>query len=240
MKKLRIIQHLLVLSFMVAMLAACGRDCDGNGQLTPIGTVGFDNAVVHGRAYLIVNSDGSMEAYDETAYYNKKLNMLLALVIPSAIAQSASVPITYTNSASITYSISTAGLLPNPTQDASNILDLGSLSLSTLDDNKLKVCGTGGTTKCTKAFIRFYTTGTMAGFTNASDGYGVPVTSGSQTIGLGVANAIKVQEITIGSTKNRIVLADFPSPTYPLKADMSNAGAGTYTMTLVMEYALSL
>lgn len=223
---------ILQLVLMVAMMTACGKG--GGSQSPPVDVPVSDGSIVRGRAYLIVNSDGTIDYYDETAYTKK---FLLNLLISSAYAATASVPITYVNAAAVQYTITPSFGSPTLTGDE---LDLGTIGLATIDDNSLKVCGAGGNTKCTKAIIRLYTTGTSAGFIHSTDGYSVPVLSGGNEIGLGAANAVIVQQVTIASNKNRLRLSDFPAPTYPVKADMSNAGAGSYSMTLVMEYVLAL
>ena len=91
---------------------------------------------------------------------------------------------------------------------------------------------------------RTYTTGVAgAGIWNAADGYGAPLTTGSpaSTIGLGTTGAVNVQSYTIPSNKNVLNLSDFTgSPKYTFAADFTNAGAGTYSTTLVIEYGLSL
>ena len=97
--------------------------------------------------------------------------------------------------------------------------------------------------------IRIYTTGTApgytggltAGFINTNDTYGVPVYTGAQNAdtqaGL-VSGAAPVQSISIPSSHHIVSIGDFSSTTYPVTADMSNAGAGAYAMVLVVEYLL--
>jgi hypothetical protein len=126
-------------------------------------------------------------------------------------------------------------------------LNLGILSISALKDNDLRVCGTNGKTKCTKAIVRMYTTGQAgAGLWNTLDGYGAPLKAGlsgnpMQTTGLNAVAAVTLQEYTIPSTKNVLNLSDLSQATsYAIEADFSNAGAGSYQTTIVLEYGLAL
>ncbi len=126
-------------------------------------------------------------------------------------------------------------------------LSFGQLIVSSLRDNNLKVCGSSGKTKCTKAYIRIYTKGVAgAGMWNATDGYGAPITAtlgtnAPQTVGLNQAAAAVVLQVSIAGNKNVFRLSDFGvSPDFKIDSDFSNAGAGTYSTTLVVEYGLSL
>ena len=122
--------------------------------------------------------------------------------------------------------------------------NFGTLQLANLQDNQLKVCGTNGKTKCGTAMIRIYTTGTSgAGLWNADDQYGAPITAGKSTlapVGLNASGAAIVQQISIPANKHVLTLQDFASPKYAMEVDFTQAGTGTYSSTLVIEYALGL
>ena len=198
--------------------------------LPQVGTPDDDGAVVKGRAIYTVDNERS------TALHR----FIYGLARPSAYAASGSTPITYTNAGSTNFAINVANFQPG--DYTGSTLSLGSVALSNLNDNSLKVCGTQGNTKCTKAAIRVYTTGSVAGFVNTSDLYGAPVYAGtlnpSQTVGLNAVGSVQVQTLTIPSSKNTVKLSDFPSPTYSVNADFGNAGSGSYAMTFVVEYVL--
>lgn len=123
------------------------------------------------------------------------------------------------------------------------IVDFGFIGLSSLDDNNLNVCGPKGNEHCGTALIRMYTTGTAgAGLWNDVDQFGAPISVGepSQVVGLGSAGAVVLQKISIPKSKHVVRLSDFaPVPRYSVKSDFSDAGAGNYTTTLVIEYALA-
>jgi hypothetical protein len=126
-------------------------------------------------------------------------------------------------------------------------LTFGQLIVSSLRDNNLKVSGTNGKTKCTKAYIRIYTKGTAgAGMWNAADGYGAPITAAlgmnaAQSVGLNQAGAAVVLQANVAANKNVFRLSDFGvAADFRIDSDFSNAGAGTYSTTLVVEYGLSL
>lgn len=159
----------------------------------------------------------------------------------AASALSSNQTITVTNSPSSNLTVDNS--LFSVPAISSTLLDFGFLSISALKDNNLKVCGAGGNQKCTTAFIRMYTTGTTgAGLYNTVDGYGAPITAGQSTlavVGLGTAGAATMQSFTITSPKNVINLSDFTNPKYNVKIDFSNAGAGSYSSTLVVEYGLA-
>jgi hypothetical protein len=92
--------------------------------------------------------------------------------------------------------------------------------------------------------IRVYTTGNVAGFVNIDDQYGAPVYAGTLTpttaVGLNAAGAVNTATDTIPSSTHVLNLAAaFPSANYNVTSDFSNAGAGSYSMSFVMEYALS-
>ena len=163
----------------------------------------------------------------------------------SVMANPTNIPVSVIVSPNATLTVDSSGFAVPPISEA--ILDFGDIALTDVRDNSLRVCGTDGKTKCTKAVIRMYTTGVAgAGIWNAADGYGAPLlaklTGGTvQTVGLGSANAVTVQSITIPNNKNNIRFSDFTqTPNYEIGADFTNAGAGSYSTTLVVEFGLSL
>lgn len=153
-----------------------------------------------------------------------------------------SVNVTYVNAASVNFTINTAAFTAGAI--TGDTLSLGHVDLATLSDNNLKVCGAGGNQKCLKAIIRVYTTGSTTGFVQTTDLYGAPVFAGTLNpavpIGLNSAGNVQVQLFNIAANKNKVKLSDFPSPNYVVTSDFSNAGSGSYAMTFVVEYALSL
>jgi hypothetical protein len=227
------------IAFMsLVLLSACGGSPNVVSEvpqpLPPIEIPGPDNVVVHGRAVVVISNE------QETAF----MNLFNRFIVPRAYASTGSTTVTYTNAASTNFTISVAGLAPtfSPTFTG-DTLNLGSVVLSGLNDNNLKVCNPGGNTKCTQAIIRVYTTGSTAGFVHTTDLYGAPVYTGtlnpSTAVGLNAGGSVQTQLFAIGSTVHKVVLADFPSPTYAVTSDFSNAGAGPYSMTYVVEYALA-
>jgi hypothetical protein len=154
------------------------------------------------------------------------------------------IPISVINAPNVSMTVNSSGLVLPPITNAP--LSFGELSLSGLTDNNLRVCGNNGKTKCTTAVIRIYTTGTpKSGMWNA-DGYGMPITASlgngkTVDVGLDQAGAAVVQTVTIPSGKNVFRLSDFNvTPLYKIFSDFTEAGAGTYSTTLVVEYGLSL
>ncbi len=127
------------------------------------------------------------------------------------------------------------------------IVDFGFLAIGSLTDNNLHVCGPNGHSPCGTAVIRTYTTGTSGpGIWNGVDNYGAPITAALAgtppigNVGLDVAGAVVLQSVAIPPSKHILTLSDFaPTPRYNYKADFTNAGAGTYSTTIVVEYVLA-
>jgi hypothetical protein len=222
--------------FIAFALSACGP---GLGQeenrpgpnpvLPPVGVTEDDGAVVHGRAMVEVSSNQATI-----------LVRLWDMLITQARAATGTTTVTYNNVASTNFSIDVASL--GAAGFSGDTLSLGSVSLASLDDNHLKVCNPGGNTKCTKAAIRVYTTGSVAGFVHTVDLYGVDVFAGALNpntpVGLNAGGSVEVQTYTIPNSKKRLKMIEFPSPTYSISSDFSNGGSGDYSMTLVVEYIL--
>lgn len=157
-------------------------------------------------------------------------------LLPAAYAASGNKPITVELGAALTFGMSdTRFSVPAV---SNSLLDFGYLDLTALDDNSLKVCGLSGNTKCTQAVIRVYTTGKPgAGMWNP-DGYGQPLLANGLTTGLNVAGAVTVATYTIPNSKHRLTLSDFSVTAYNIASDFTDAGAGSYSTTVVLEYAL--
>jgi hypothetical protein len=175
--------------------------------------------------------------------------------LPHAATDTSGVTIINTPSATIKLDLS--NFKGNPLTISNGAMtNLGSAYITDLFDNNLKVCGPSGNQKCTKAFIRLYTTGAAgAGVYNSDIEYGAPLYgglanftatgSGLSLIGLGPENAAISQMYIIPSNRFIVTLANFAGTTavpliYQFVADFSDAGAGTYRTTLVIEYGLAL
>jgi hypothetical protein len=118
------------------------------------------------------------------------------------------------------------------------IVSYGSLDVTAIYDNRLRVCGTDGKTRCKKAALRIFTRGNGAGFWNADDLYGAPILTKGNNIGLEVAGAYTVKSIDI--TNKRVVkLADFGGKLpIPISIDFNDAPYGDYSTTLIVQYLL--
>jgi hypothetical protein len=134
-----------------------------------------------------------------------------------------------------------------PGEPYEGMLDFGFLNVDRLRDNYLRDCGSPGA-KCTKAGIRVYTKDTPgAGLWNGIEGYGLPILSSGNLVGLGENNAAVVSLVNIGNTLHIIKLCHFTQTScvqsnaqfpVPISIDFSDASAGTYSTTLVIEYFL--
>lgn len=228
--------------FGLALIAAsalmgCGRDTTRTG-MPPIapepGPRENDDAIVRGVAAFTISAEKENE-------FAKLFNSLL---MPSAFAVStASTVVTYNNAPSVQFTINVASFVAG--SFTGDTLSLGSISISALKDNNLKVCNPGGNTKCTTAILRVYTTGATAGFVNTSDTpqYGVPVytTGDNPTTAVPLLSpGVSLDTLSgMAASKHTVKLSDFTPTTFQVSADFANGGSGNYSMTYVVEYALA-
>lgn len=227
-------KNVIILAFLA--LTACAGQEQGFQPvaLPPIGNSPIDDSTVRALAFVTIQSS------QQTAFH-KILNTLSLL--PTAFASTGTTTVTYSLAPSVTFSINVAGLTGGTF--TGNTLNMGSISIATLSDNNLKICNPGGNTKCTQAIMRVYTTGAVAGFVNISDSpqYGAPVYVGTLNPSTAItlnSPGVAVQQVTgMAASKHTVVLSDFPTPTYAVTSDFSNAGTGSYSMGFVLEYALA-
>lgn len=232
-------------TFLTLYFTGCsGFNAD---QLTPVGS-----APTFEDPYLIVDRvQVDLEATASGVVARVKPN-IMSLILPNAIAYSGSTPpsatltgIAYNNPATLVgFSLDLSGLAAGSVTN--DLLSYGNLAIAGLDDNNLKVCpssgqANSGTQKCNKAKIRLYsTTGSADGVLRHTDGYDIPVLVAGLPVGVGVANAAYVQSYTIAANKNRLRASDLTGQTanFPVSIDLSNAGAGSYSATIIVEYVL--
>jgi hypothetical protein len=208
-----------------------GSSSGGNRISSPPGEpADASSDIVKSRATIILTAGSE-------SVLMRRLNNLFSAY---AAAQTAS--ITITNTPNTTMTINTAGLIAPPISDVN--LSFGNIVLSSLQDNNLKLCGAGGTTKCTHAAIRIYTTGTTAGFFNAVDNYAQPVSvtynASTSVLGL-IGSPIYLQTITIPNNRNTVKLTDFTAirpQVYDISSDFSDAGVGNFSVSIVVEFVL--
>lgn len=199
---------------------------------------------------------------DLAALAKKKKTSIASLLISQAFADvaqgSATVNVTYNNPGVSTFTVNTASL-GNAISAVGNDLNLGTISIGSLDDNTIRICtGVGApANRCNRLYIKIFTLGTatpgitgLAGFINKSDpadAYGLNVFAGTVPTAIGfnanpiaaaVTNAAVVYEYTIPGGTNRVRLSQLTNTPVPIKADLTNAGSGSYEMNLVVQYAL--
>lgn len=227
-----------------------------NKKMTPI----VNNTTTPLPEKLFVIQSAVVDTNAIGANYAKR-NPLLNLLLPSAIAQaqgSGVVSVTYSNPSVTSFTLNTSQFMGGafPTSDGET-LQMGNISVATLDDNTLRVCtGVGApANKCNRLYIRVFTLGSnisgsitnVAGFINTDASYGIDVKAGSVTTPIGfnsnslaasVTNAATVFTYTIPNNLNRVRLTNTGSILFPITADLSNAGNGNYEMRLVVQYAL--
>lgn len=239
MKIARLLNKTVLMSTVVIGLLGCtsnSGDSNGSGDsggLPPIGVPSgpsLNQIVVKSRAVMRVSTGGQQASFH-----------LMDLLLPQAHA-GVNQDVTVVNSASSTLILDATAFITPAITDA--MLDFGDLSITGLYDNDLDVC-VDGATHCGTAMIRIYTIGTaQEGLYNSAGGYGIPITAGEvgdtlSNVGLDPGGAVVVQTISIPADKHVVSLASFVNPNYDVQIDFSNAGAGTYSTTLVVEYVLA-
>lgn len=218
-------------------LSACGnRDLLDLPEI-PVKNPSPEDFVLRSRMTIDISSDGTVMRQVSGAE-DSGLRV-------EAAALGVSTNVTLVNGPNASMTVSTSSFVMPVVSNA--LLDLGSLAVATLFDNSLRICGSNGKTKCGTALLRVYTAGVAgAGLWNAADGYGAPLTvestpAGTQTTGLGVANAVVVQSYAIPSNVNVLRQTNFsPAPSFKFKTDFTDVGAGSYATTIVIEYGLTL
>lgn len=189
--------------------------------LTPIGTVNADGSVIKSRS-------------------------TMSLDLGTTFAQQAQdIGILIVNTAYTTVTIDNSHMImPSAIK---TVLSLGQIRLTELSDNNLAVCGKNGTTKCGHAVIRIYTlqtsNSTGPGMYNISAASSATISAGRihmAAVGLNPSGATIIQSIRIPSNTHLLTLKDFQNPHYNIQVDFSNAVAGTYSATLIVEYMLML
>lgn len=123
-----------------------------------------------------------------------------------------------------------------------NQVNYGSLDVTSLYDNRLRVCGVNGREKCKTAALKIFTRGKGAGFWNEVDGYGAPILTNGNNVGLDVGGAYVVKTVNITPLKFVVKFSDFSPDNkpfqIPVSIDFTDAPYGDYATTLVIQYAL--
>ena len=218
----------LVALVIAGLLSGCGRHSSGqtpaNDPATPPNNAASTPFVLKATSYFQITTDSS------------GVHILSA---PGSL-----VPISVVNSPSAAMTINTSAFVVPAISNA--VLDFGAIKISALKDNNLQVCGASGKSQCTNAVIRMYTQGVAGdGLYNSAGGYGMPITAKfganpALPVGLTAANAANVQIFAIPAKQHVLHLTDFiPTPNFEIFSDFTNAGAGSYSTTLVVEYGLN-
>lgn len=224
-----------MIALISLVLVGCGNK--ESKTITPLPNINepnIDGLVVAGRASINVVVGENTVA--------KIFKSIQAAFIQMAYANPISQPVTVVLAPNTTMTMSSANFVTPPLSN--EVLSFGFLELTALSTNDLRKCPTNQGKKCTKAILRVYTSGVDgAGFYNTEDGYGVPLlatgVNPEAEVGLGAENSYIVQQITIPTNKNTIRLSDFSQTLINVNGDFSNAGAGTYSTTINVEFALA-
>lgn len=251
--------YMVFLLLAVLALTACGKGFEV--AHVPDGPVPEPKPE---KLFVIATATIDVSSYGDLAAYKAKKPSLMNLVIPQAMADvvqaSGVISVTYTNPGATAFTVNTGSFMGGayPTT-VGNDLNMGNISVASLDDNSLKVCtGVGAPgNKCNRLYVRVFTLGSnvantitgIAGLINvdSSPAYGIDVLAGSVLTPVGfnasanaavVTNAATVFTYTIPVNMNRVKLSDTGAISFPVKADLSNAGSGNYEMRLVVQYAL--
>jgi hypothetical protein len=150
--------------------------------------------------------------------------------------------ITVTNSGNTIFEINKSQQSLTYNTSNGNLTSFLTLDVIKLTDNSLFVCGNNS--KCDLGLIRMYTTGTP-GLYNSATAQSIPllVSSPYSSTNMSVgteSNHTTVQQFAIAGSEVAVSLADLiPNSNYVLSSDFTQAGAGTYTAHVVVEYVLT-
>jgi hypothetical protein len=238
-------KYLILLMFM---LTSCAKVVFTTPHEVPINLVPISSATIQ------------VSTYGDIAAHSVK-GKLLELLLPRAVAVTQASGITsvsYSNPGANSFVLNTSGFMAGGFPSVIGTeLNLGTITLSSLDDNSLRVCtGVGApSNKCNRLYIRVFTLGSnisgsitgMQGFINVDENYGLDVLAGNVLSPVGfnsnanaasVVGAADVFVYTIPNSTNRVRLSNVGPISFPVKVLLDNAGSGNYEMKLVVQYAL--
>ena len=127
-----------------------------------------------------------------------------------------------------------------PTDPHENIVSFGKLTIHSLRDNNLKVCGSGGDEKCNFAAIRIYTDGTGGeGYWNPQEGYGLPILVNGNKVPFKEQNALTLAKQALANIRV-LKLSDFNdlNKDIPIDIDFTDAVYGSYQVEIYIDYIL--
>jgi hypothetical protein len=203
----------------ILLLLLCS--CNNFEPITGYDFNNQDNLIVKAQVSMLINTN--------------KINTIIKS------ATNSSVPVSVTVSSNVQFTIDSSGFSV-PANTAVDTLNFGNIKITSLRDNNIKVCGNNHNVQCTQAVLRTYTTGSGAGLWNSTDSYGAPLSAIfnniTSLVGLNVANAAVMQTYTIPNNKHVVNLSDFIAPDYNFTANFSNAGVGSYSTIILIEYGL--
>ena len=222
------------------VLGFCLVGCGANDNSTS--SIPSNPGHVISESQIVVKSRATVDLSAGSATYTSGVSNS-RLVLRDPTPGGGILPIGVVNSPSSVFGVDTTNWLsPKAT---TGTLDFGYMTVSTLSDNDLDRCGTSGTDHCGTALIRVYTTGEAGGgLYNSAGGYGAPLKAGPlnsslENVGLNSNNAAIVNIISLGADQHVLNLSDFQNLDFQFQSDFSNAGAGTYKTTIIIEYALA-
>ncbi|MBI2712721.1 MAG: hypothetical protein HYX41_07710 [Bdellovibrio sp.] len=233
---------LMVGAVSIAVLSGCGQVNPGHGS-NPANPPATGEFILKARTTFQVAAEtaDSPDSVSGKVFSSSSTSVDPSFVSLQSSSVNGSIPITIGNGASTTLKLDSSEFVIPVV--CNSMVDFGFLGLSALADNNLNLCGPKGNEHCGTAILRMYTTGTAGpGLWNEVDQFGAPLFVGNSTrpVGLGAANAVVVQTLSIPKNKHTVKLSDFtPAPRFGVKSDFSDAGAGSYTTTLVLEYGLA-
>jgi len=122
-----------------------------------------------------------------------------------------------------------------------DVASYGFIDVVDLFDNSLRVCGESGREQCASASIHIFTSGTPEdGLWSEENGYGLPILTDTNTVGLDPEGAVTVSQVDV-SLLRVLRMSNFTADgriPIPIAVDFSDAGAGSYSSRLVIEYVL--
>lgn len=223
----------LLTVLMLVTLLACGKESGGGkGDVADVGQPTQDNYVPVAQAQITITNDPQISRFYKTLNFFNPIQM--------AYAATSNATVTYVYSAIGSIAIAAPTTVGASTNDQPNF---GPINVTSFDSNDLRLC-TGGT-RCPYARIRAYVSSRSGTFVD----YGAKVKIGSNTLSdsNGVAGAVNLVTGTITTNRIRSSNANqnpfLPGPPSlsslgDLVLDLSDANAGSYSVTITIELAV--
>lgn len=232
----------IILTVLMGLMTACGGFQANKGVPNP--TVPMHNvpAIVQGEITFSLNT-----GMESVKYRHPMMNLLIDKAYAAGTQQAvASTTVTAVAAPGVTL---TATFTPEtPTIDVTTgQVKLGHFTITALNDNSVRKCGTApnttGTKQCNKAYIRLFTSNNgLLGDGDVPDtATALATVLGGTPTNINAATSLAPALLkTANISSNRFRLTNLGGDvTYELYADFSDVGDGSYSTTVTLQYAIN-